>query len=176
MTVPRTVELTKHHCKPGGIAASIFPVLLLIGPTTGLSSSTGPSENVARLTTQGTAQFVQDVRTIHSGAIVVQPEQSRVRHTGLFSQPINRPTSPIKNFSELTDNHWRNLAGSICVCQPRFIYEVYFTYYEDRSRVAPCPKESCALNFQRKTTATSFRTDISRIFPGFLSFADGGRT
>jgi hypothetical protein len=175
MTVPRTVELTKHRCKRGGIAASIFPVLLLIGPTTGLSSSTGPSENVARLTTQGTAQFVQDVRTIHSGAIVVQPEQSRVRHTGLFSQSIDRPTPFVKDFSELADNHVGNLAGSTSICQPNHIYEVYFTYHRYRSRVAPCLRGSRTLDVQWKTTATSLRAGISRTFPGLLSSANGGR-
>ncbi len=158
----------------GGGAAATAPVLLLPGPMIGTSDSTGSCEDLTRSTVQRTAQFIQDVRTIHSGAIVVQPEQSRVGHAGFLSQSINRPTPLIKDFSELTDNHAVNLADPVNLCQTDHIYELCFTDYKCRSRVAP--RIRGAPSMQWKSTAISLRTGVSRTFRGLRPSADGVRT
>jgi hypothetical protein len=154
----------------------VHKLVLLPGPTMGVWDSAGRSQDVTRLTVKRTAQFVQDVRTIHSRAIVVQPEQSWVGHARFFSQAINRPTLLVKDFSKLADDHARNLSDSVSICQVKHIYELCFTYYGCRSRVAPRPRGPSALSAQWKTKATSVRTDISKTFPGLLSTANGGRT
>ena len=176
MRVWKTRGLPEHHLERDRVALAPLPVLLPFGSTTGALDSAGPSEDLTRLTAERTAQFVQDVRTIHSGAIVVQPEQSRVGHTRLFLQAINRPTLLVKDFSELANDHVDNLTGPTAVCKLNHIYEVCFTYYKCRSKVAPRPRGPRALSVQWKLTATSVRTDISKTFPGLLSTANGGRT
>ena len=174
--VRRNDEPIERHFQRGGGDAATAPVLLLPGPTVATLGSEGSAEDLTRLTAERTAQFVQDVRTIHSGAIVVQPEQSRVGHTRLFLQAINRPTLLVKDFSELANDHVDNLTGPTAVCKLNHIYEVCFTYYKCRSKVAPRPRGPRALSVQWKLTATSVRTDISKTFPGLLSTANGGRT
>lgn len=84
----------------------------------------GPFENVARAAVQSAAQLIQNVGSIHAGSIVVEPEQSRVGHTTLLSQAIDRPTLPVKDFSELANDHVDNLAGPMAACKINHIYKV----------------------------------------------------
>jgi hypothetical protein len=162
------------HCR--GHRDGVHKLVLLPGPTKGVWDSAGPFEEVTQLAPQSPTQLVQNVGSIHSGAIVVQPEQSRIGHAGFLSQPINRPTLLVKDFSELANDHAGRVAGPIAVCKLNHIYEVCFTYYKCRSKVAPRPRGPRALSVQWKLTATSVRTDISKTFPGLLSTANGGRT
>jgi hypothetical protein len=175
MSMRRNSEPNERHFQRGGVAAATALALLPLGRTMLLWGSAKPSKDLTRLTAQRTAQFIQDVRTIHSGAIVVQPEQSRVGHTRLFLQAINRPILLVEDFSKLAHDHGRNLSGSNSICQLKHIYEVYFTYYECRSKVAPRPRGPHALSVQWKTSANLRAGDL-RTFPGLPSSADGGRT
>jgi hypothetical protein len=135
-----------------------------------------PGEELARPAAQSAAQFIQNVSSIHPGAIVIQPEQSRIGHTRLFSQAINRPTLLVKDFSELANDHVDNLAGPAAMCKLNHIYEACFTYYKHRSKVAARPRGPRALSVQWKPTATSVRTDISKTFLGLLFTANRDRT
>jgi hypothetical protein len=173
MIVRGNGETIGCHFQRGGGAAAMALVLLLLIPTMG---STGSSEDLTRPTLQRTAQFIQDVCPIHSGAIVVQPEQGRIGHAGFFSQAINRPALLLKKVSELADDHADNLPNPADLCQLNHICEPYFTYYGYRSRVAPCLSGHRAPSAQWKTTAIGLRTSISRTFHGLLSVAAGGRT
>ena len=88
------------------------------------------------MTVEGTAQFIQDVCPIHSGAIVVQPEESRVGHAGFFSQAINRPTLLVKDSGKLADDHTGTVAGLPRICQLSIIYDLCFTYTNGPSKLA----------------------------------------
>lgn len=176
MTLRRAHELCEYHLLRDRFARPPFQVPLFLGATTRASDSAGRSQDVTWLTIQGTAQLFQDICTIHSGALVTEPKQSRVGHAGLLSQAINRPTFLEKNLSELADDHGRNLAGPVLLCQPSNIYELCFTYNECRSRVAPRSRRLCAVSVLCETTATNPRNGTSRTLLGRLSSADWGRT
>jgi hypothetical protein len=152
-----------------------FSRRLLLSRLPAMLDSTGPPENITRLTIQGTTQLFQYVCTIHSGTLVIEPEQSRVGDAGLFSQTINRPALLVKDFDKLAYDHGRNLSGPLALCQLSHIYEVYFTYERNRSRVAPRSRGR-GLGVQWKTAATNLCMGISKTFPGHLSTALGGRS
>jgi hypothetical protein len=145
-------------------------------PCEGMPSCVRSYKQITRSTVQRTTQFIQDVCTIHLGAIVVQPEQSRIGHAGFFSQAINRPALLLKKVSELANDHAANLPDPADLCQLNHICEPYFTYYRYRSRVAPCLSGHRAPSAKCKTTAIGLRTGISRTFHGLLSIAVGGPT
>jgi hypothetical protein len=106
-----------------------------VGPTRCVWSFTGPSEDVTRLAAQSAAQFIQNVGSIHPGAIVIETEQSRIGHAGFFSQPINRPTLLAKNCSKLADDHTGTVSGPPCICQLSIIYDLCFTYNNGPSKL-----------------------------------------
>jgi len=152
MTMYWTRTLATPYFQPDGVATRAFRLLLPLSPTTEALLSTGPLEDLARLAVQSAAQFIQDICPIHSGAIVVQPEQSRVGHTGLLSQAINRPILLVEDFSKPASDHANRVAGLNATYQLRYIYQVCFTYYECRSKLARGRKSLYALSLHWKTT------------------------
>jgi hypothetical protein len=122
MTMRRTRELAECRFQRDSVATASFSVLLFLGPTTGVSGSAGPSEDVTRLTLQSTAQLIQDICAIHSGAIVIEAKQSRIGHTGLLAQAIDGPTLLVKDFSKPASDHAGNLTEPTAVCQLSHIY------------------------------------------------------
>ena len=97
-------------------------------------------QQITRLAVQSTAQFSQNVRPIHSGAIVVQPEQCRIANTRFLSQAVQRPSLVFKDFSEPTNNHGGNLAGPDQLCQATYTCIVSFTQQDYGSKLAAALK------------------------------------
>jgi len=175
MTTQWADKSTAPHCQVDGVATRACERLLL-SSSPGMLGSNGPSEDVTRLTLQGAAQFVQDICAIHSRAVVIEPKQSRIGHTGLLSQAIDRPTLFVKDSSKLANDHAGNLAGPTALCQLSHIYEVCFTYNVCRSKVAPRQTGLCALGLKWETATTNLRASIAKTSPGLLSCDTGGRT
>jgi hypothetical protein len=88
------------------------------------------------LAPQSPTQLVQNVRSVHAGSIVVEPQKGRVGHTGLLSQAIDRPTLLVKDFSKFANDHASTLAGLLRICQLSIIYELCFTYSNSPSKLA----------------------------------------
>ena len=95
-----------------------------------------PSEQLAQRTVQCTAQFIQNIGSIHPGSIVVQPEQGGIADTRFLPQTVKGPSLVFENFSESTNNHGGNLAGPERLCQTTCTCIVSFTHKDCSSKLA----------------------------------------
>ena len=84
-------------------------------------------QQITRLAVQSTAQFVQDVGTVHSRALVVEAQQCGVANTRFLPQAVQRPFLSLEDFSKPTENHCINVAAPSHVWQVYYTCMVYFT-------------------------------------------------
>jgi hypothetical protein len=92
-------------------------------------------KKITWLALQSAAQFVQDVCTVHSRAIVVEPQQCGIANTRFLSQAVQGPSLVFENFSEPTNNHGGNLAGPERICQSTYTCIVSFTQQDYGSKL-----------------------------------------
>jgi hypothetical protein len=146
-----THGLATSYWRAGGTAIPAFRLLLFLSLTSAVLHSSRPSEKLARLAAQSTAQFVHHIGPKHFALIMVEPEQGGVRHTRLLSQAVDGPLLPAKDFSKPANDHASKVAGLPALCQTRIIYQLCFTYDECRSKLTLDRKRLCALSLRWET-------------------------
>jgi hypothetical protein len=106
----------------------------------GLDLGIFPLKQITRLASKRAAQFLQNISTVHPGAIVVQPEQCRIANTRFLPQAVKGPSLLFEDFSEPANNHGSNLAGPEPLCQATYTCIVSFTQQDYGSKLAAALK------------------------------------
>jgi hypothetical protein len=129
-----------------------------------------PPEQITGLASKCAAQLIENIRPMHSRAIVVQPEQRGIGHTRFFSQAVQGPPLLRKDLSKPASDHASRVAGSNSIWQLYFIYQLWFTLGRWRSRLFVSRKRLGSPSLQWKTTI-NLRAGALRTSPGFPVFA-----
>lgn len=130
-------------------------------------------EQVAHITTKGSAHFLQDVPPVHARSVMEEPEQRGIGNTRLHPQSIQRPLLSFQDFSKPAHDHAINVASITSLCQTIIIYEACFTYDRCRSKLALGRRGIRGLSLQWKTTTRNFCEGVRDLLVGFLGFAAG---
>jgi hypothetical protein len=129
-----------------------------------------PSKQLAERTLQCVAQFIQNVRAVHSGAIVVEPQQCGIADTRFLSQAVQRPALLRKDLSKPAGDHTSRVAGASCLCQLKWLYKLWFTLGRCRSRLVVSREGLRIPSLQWKRTINC-RAGVLQTAPGFAAFA-----